>query len=128
CIGEFASAFVFSLLTLLSVTSRPHETQYVPWLTIWISTLWALTGIGVLIYYINHVAVSIQVNNVLADLSADFAGALLSGSNAGGQPGTPPDVVAALELRAPGAGYLESSDYPALVAAASESDAVICFL
>lgn len=128
CIGVFASAFVFSLLTLLSVTSRPHETQYVPWLTIWISTLWALTCIGVLIYYINHVAVSIQVNNVLADLSADFDCAVHSGLKTGGQPGTPPDVKADVELRAPCTGYLQSIDYPALVAAASESDAVICFL
>jgi uncharacterized membrane protein len=129
CIGVFASAFVFSLLTLLSVTSRPNETQYVPWLTIWISTLWALTCIGVLIYYINHVAVSIQVNNVLADLSADFDCAVHSALKTRGRPGMPlPDLKADLELTAPCAGYLQSIDYSALVAAAARRDAVIRFL
>jgi uncharacterized membrane protein len=32
CIGIFAVTFVFSLLTLLSVTSRSNEKEYVPWL------------------------------------------------------------------------------------------------
>src|SRR5579864_4382665 len=49
CIGVFAATFVFSLLTLLSVTSRFNEKEYVPWLSIWISTLWALACIGVLV-------------------------------------------------------------------------------
>lgn len=129
CIGVFASAFVFSLLTLLSVTSRPHERQYVPWLTIWISTLWALTCIGVLIYYINHVALSIQVNNVLADLSADFDWAVQTALKTCGKPGMPPpDVRTDLELTAPCAGYLESIDYCALVAVAAERDIVIRLL
>ena len=129
CIGIFASAFVFSMLTLLSVTSRPHEGEYVPWLTIWISTLWALTCIGVLIYYINHVALSIQVNNVLADLSADFDWAVQSSLKTCGRPGMPlPDLKADLELTAPCAGYLQSIDYPALVAAVSQRDSVIRLL
>ena len=51
CIGIFAATFVFSLLTLLSVTSRPNEKEYVPWLSIWISTVWALACIGVLILH-----------------------------------------------------------------------------
>jgi uncharacterized membrane protein len=129
CIGVFASAFVFTLLTLLSVTSRPNEREYVPWLTIWISTLWTLACIGVLIYYINHVALSIQVNNVLADLSADFDWAVQSALKTCGRPGMPlPDLKADLELTTPCAGYLQSIDYPALVAAAAQRDAVIRFL
>src|SRR4029077_7620893 len=33
CIGVFAATFVFSLLTLMSVTSRSGEQEYVPWLS-----------------------------------------------------------------------------------------------
>src|SRR5579862_4103279 len=76
CIGIFAATFVFSLLTLLSGSSRAEEKEFLPWLSILISKIWALTCNPVLIYYINHVALSIQVNNVLADLSADFRWAI----------------------------------------------------
>jgi uncharacterized membrane protein len=129
CIGVFAATFVFSLLTLLSVTSRSNEKEYVPWLSIWISTLWALACIGVLIYYINHVALSIQVNNVLADLSADFRWAIRQNH----RPNTPlirsiPEVRADFALTASVTGYIQLIDYRALAAAAAEADAVVQFL
>lgn len=129
CIGVFAATFVFSLLTLLSVTSRANEKEYVPWLSIWISTVWALACIGVLIYYINHVALGIQVNNVLADLSADFRWAIRQNY----RPNPPaiaqiPEVRPDLALTAPVTGYIQLIDYCALVPAAAEADAVVQFL
>jgi len=129
CIGIFAATFVFSLLTLLSVTSRPKEREYVPWLSIWISTLAALTCIAVLIYYINHVANSIQVNNVLADLSSEFRWAIRNSHRPSKLSVTSiPEVHAKLPLPAIATGYLQSIDYEALAAAAAESDAVVLFL
>ena len=126
CIGIFAATFVFSLLTLLSVTSRVNEKEFVPWLSIWISTTWALTCIAVLIYYINHVALSIQVNNVLADLSGDFRWAI--SQNHGPNPAcrvSIPVVRSDLTLRSPTTGYIQSIDYQALVSEAAEVDAVL---
>lgn len=128
CIGIFAATFVFSLLTLLSVTSRAHEKEFVPWLSIWISTIWALTCIAVLIYYINHVALSIQVNNVLADLAADFRWAI-------GQNQAPnqacrlsmPVVRGDLALLSPATGYIQSINYQVLVSAAAAAGAVVRF-
>jgi len=128
CIGIFAATFVFSLLTLLSVTSRVNEKEFVPWLSIWISTIWALTCIAVLIYYINHVALSIQVNNVLADLSGDFRWAI--SRNQGPNPACRmliPAVRSDLTLLSPTTGYIQSIDYQALVSAAAEVDAVVQF-
>jgi uncharacterized membrane protein len=129
CIGIFAATFVFSLLTLLSVTSRANEREYVPWLCIWISTLGALTCIAVLIYYINHVANSIQVNNVLAQLSSDFRWVI----HYSRWPKSPsatsiPEVHPSLALAADASGYIQSIDYEALAAAATEADAVLRFL
>ena len=124
CIGIFAATFVFSLLTLLSVTSRVNEKEFVPWLSIWISTTWALTCIAVLIYYINHVALSIQVNNVLADLSGDFRWAI--SQNQGPNPAcrvSIPVVRSDLTLLSPTTGYIQSINYQALVSAAAEVDA-----
>ena len=126
CIGIFAATFVFSLLTLLSVTSRPNEKEFVPWLSIWISTTGALTCIAVLIYYINHVALSIQVNNVLADLSGDFRWAI--NQNQGPIPArrvSIPSVRSDLTLLSPTTGYVQSINYQALVSAAAEAGAVV---
>ncbi len=126
CIGIFAATFVFSLLTLLSVTSRANEKEFVPWLSIWISTTGALTCIAVLIYYINHVALSIQVNNVLADLSGDFRWAI--SQNQGPIPArrvSIPVVRSDLTLLSPTTGYVQSINYQALVSAAAEAGAVV---
>lgn len=129
CIGIFAATFVFSLLTLLSVTSHTGEKEYVPWLSIWISTLWALTCICVLIYYINHVGQNIQVNNVLAQLSAEFQWALRQGQPQRDLSGIfIPEVRADLCLTAPVSGYIQAIDYGALVKAAADVDATLRFL
>ena len=127
CIGIFAATFVFSLLTLLSVTSRPHESEYVPWLSIWISTVGALTCIIVLIYYINHVANSIQVNNVLADLSNDFRWAIHNLKPADKQLSLPV-LSPNLCIQAVATGYIQSIDYVALTKTVSECGAVTRFL
>jgi uncharacterized membrane protein len=129
CIGIFAATFVFSLLTLLSVTSRPHEKEYVPWLSIWISTALALTCIGILIYYINHVAHSIQVDTVLAELSNDFRWAMNENRGISVVSGeSMPEVHPDLALPAPVAGYVQSIDYEALFLRAIEADAIIRLL
>jgi uncharacterized membrane protein len=127
CIGVFAGTFVFSLLTLLSVTSRPNEKEYVPWLSIWISTVWALACIGVLIYYINHVALSIQVNNVLAELSADLRWAMRQNCSQKGL-SRAPEVRPDLAFRAPVTGYIQSIAYHVLVMAAAEADVMLRFV
>ena len=129
CIGIFAATFVFSLLTLLSVTSRSNEKEYVPWLSIWISTIWALACIGVLIYYINHVAVSIQVNNVLAGLSKDFRWVIRQNRRLPETSGISiPEVRPDQALAASVTGYIQLVDYQSLVSAAAEADAVVRFL
>jgi len=129
CIGIFAATFVFSLLTLLSVTSRSNEKEYVPWVSIWISTVWALACIGVLIYYINHVALSIQVNNVLAELSSDFRWVMRQNHRSKAPPRVPiPEVRSDLALAAAVTGYIQLIDFHALVSAAAEADAMVRFL
>jgi uncharacterized membrane protein len=129
CIGVFAATFVFSLLTLLSVTSRPNEPEFVPWLSVWVSTLWALACIGVLIFYINHVAVIIQVNTVVADIATEFHHAIEENHR---PPDAPmifvPAVVPDITLAAPRSGYIQAIDYPAMAKAAMKADAVVQFL
>jgi uncharacterized membrane protein len=129
CIGTFAATFVFSLLTLMSVTSRADEKEYVPWLSVWISTLWAISCIGVLIYYISHVAVIIQVNTLVADIAADFHRAVRANHSPSERSMPPiPEVSPDRTLVAPIAGYIQWIDYPRLVLAAVEADGIVRFL
>jgi uncharacterized membrane protein len=129
CIGTFAATFVFSLLTLMSVTSRANEKEFVPWLSVWVSTLWAISYIGVLIYHINHVAVIIQVNTVVADVAADFHRAVRANYSAM-EPTMPPipEISPDLALVAPIAGYIQLIDYPRLALAAGEVDGIVRFV
>lgn len=127
-IGIFAATFVFSLMTLLSVTSRPNERQYVPWLSCWVSTTLALSCIATLIYYVHHVAQLIQVNTILADISADLRRVVQE------QPAQEETLVPAPQLKqefllqSPATGYLRTVNYKALVRAAAKFDVVIHFL
>jgi uncharacterized membrane protein len=129
CIGTFAATFVFSLFTLMSVTSRPNEREYVPWLSVWVSTLWAISCIVILIYYINHVAVIIQVNNVVADIAADFR-RVIHANHSPMERAMPaiPEVSPHIALLAPAAGYIQRIDYARLVVAAVEADGIVRFL
>lgn len=126
-IGIFAATFVFSLMTLLSVTSRPNERPYVPWLSCWVSTGLALSCIATLIFYVHHVAQLIQVNTILADISADLRriiGETAQEEAAAAAPQVREDFV----LQAPSTGYLRKLDYERLVRTAEKFDVTIRFL
>jgi uncharacterized membrane protein len=130
-IGIFAATFVFSLLTLLSVTARPDEREFVPWVSAWTSLILALSCVAVLIYFINHVAVLIQVNTVLPEIIEDFKRIVREQAATGGSlpvdcplPSSGLDFV----LLAPGSGYLQWVDYRRLVLAAQQAGCQIAFL
>jgi uncharacterized membrane protein len=128
-IGVFAAAFVFNLMTMLSVTARPNEPEFVPWVSIWVSLLLAMSCMGMLIYYINHVAVEIQVGVVLEHLVADFRYVVSRQSSLSSLPA--PDGFGgggAAPISAPDSGYLQSIDYAEIVRAATECEASVRFL
>jgi uncharacterized membrane protein len=130
-IGIFSATFVFSLLTLLSVTARPNEREFVPWVSAWTSLVLALSCVGTLIYFINHVAVLLQVNTVLAEIVADFQRVVLEQATSGDAlssvvpaPAREPDF----SLLASSSGYLQWIDYPQLVGTARQSGCEVAFL
>jgi uncharacterized membrane protein len=127
-IGIFSATFVFSLMTLLSVTSRPNEPPYVPWVSCWVSTLLALSCIATLVFFVHHVAQLIQVNTILADISVDLRRVVHQQATQDGRIFSPPQVKQDFLLKAPASGYLRTVDYPALVRAAEKCDAVVQFL
>jgi uncharacterized membrane protein len=70
-LGIFVASFVYSILALGSITSYPHP-HFVPRLCIAVAEALLLLDLAVLIYFINHIASSIQLPAVIAGIARDL--------------------------------------------------------
>lgn len=136
-LGTFVATFVYCLLVLRTIR-RADEVAFVPHLSVSIGVLLAIVSIGVLIYFIHHVSVSIQADEVVARVGKELDEGIerLFPSRVG-EPGSDAamasgagDLPAAFahEARPVGAaedGYLQLIDTEALMALASEKDLVL---
>ena len=136
-LGTFVATFVYCLLVLRTIR-RADEVAFVPHLSVSIGVLLAIVSIGVLIYFIHHVSVSIQADEVVARVGREledgidrlFPGHLgKPGSEASKAP-SEADLAAAFarEARPVGAladGYLQQIDADALMALAAEEDLLL---
>lgn len=66
-LGAYVATFVFSVLALASINGN-----FVPHLTISVCLLMLLIDVVVLIYFIHHITVTIQLPQVMAGISADL--------------------------------------------------------
>jgi uncharacterized membrane protein len=64
-LGTFIATFLYCLLVLRTIR-RADEVAFVPHLSASLGVLFALVSVGVLIYFIHHVSVSIQANEIVA--------------------------------------------------------------
>ena len=67
----FVSTFVYCLLVLRTIR-RADETLFVPHLAVTVGVMLALISLAVLIYFIHHVAVSIQADQVIARVGKEL--------------------------------------------------------
>ena len=70
-LGTFVATFVYCLLVLRTIR-RADEIAFVPHLSVTIGVLSALVSLGVLIYFIHHVSVSIQADEVVARVGKEL--------------------------------------------------------
>ena len=70
-LGTFVATFVYCLLVLRTVR-RADEVAFVPHLAVSVALLLAMVSIGVLIYFIHHVSVSIQADEVIARVGKEL--------------------------------------------------------
>lgn len=70
-LGTFIATFLYCLLALRTIR-HAEESAFVPNLSITLGVLFALVSIGVLIYFIHHVSVSIQANEIVARVGAEL--------------------------------------------------------
>ncbi len=136
-LGTFVATFVYCLLVLRTIR-RADEVAFVPHLSVSIGVLLAIVSVGVLIYFIHHISVSIQADQVVARVGRELDGgidSLFPGDF--GSPGSDasrpiieanlPAVFAgdAAVVSALNDGYLQLIDADVLMALASKEDLLI---
>ena len=135
-LGVFVATFVYAVLGLGSITGLPGG-DFVPHLTITVAEALLLLDLAVLIYFIHHIAKSIQLPEVIAGIARDLGRAIDAEfpRDAVRQDSTdPPDSTAEIieKLNSRGAavtakdsGYLQFVGYGQLIDIAETLDAVI---
>jgi uncharacterized membrane protein len=137
-LGTVTATYLYCLLVLRSV-SEDGGSRFVPHLSILVAVLLAILCVGVLIYFIHHVAESIQVTNIIAGVSRDLAAGIRRHF-----PEKLSEVVGAREAEyalgellpegfdeqvrtvpTHSSGYLQAVDLPGLLELAEEKDLVI---
>ena len=71
-LGTFVATFMYAVLTLGSI-SHGSRGDFVPHLSITVALVLVVASLGVLIYFIHHVAKSIQLPEVIASIGRDLA-------------------------------------------------------
>ena len=70
-LGTFIATFVYCLLVIRMIR-RAEEVSFVPHLSVSLGVGFALVSVGVLIYFIHHVSISIQANEVAARVGKEL--------------------------------------------------------
>jgi uncharacterized membrane protein len=136
-LGTFVGTFVYAVLVLVSV-GEGKGSNFVPHVGVNLTLALMVVDLGILIYFIHHTAISIQLPQVIASIASDLSEAIevQGGSDRplpSGQSGSGPSPVELLSLmeanggvvRAPESGYLQFIRHRILVKLAAELDAVI---
>jgi uncharacterized membrane protein len=136
-LGTFVATFLYSLLVLRRVQGI-DEFEFVPNIAVTVAIVLAIASIGVLIFFVHHIASSIQAANVIATAADELQHAIerlfpeMIGRDEEAEE-TPPAAEAlppdfergARPIVATGRGYLNVVDSERLVALARDRDAII---
>jgi uncharacterized membrane protein len=133
-LGTFVATFVYAILALGSIGNGGRG-DFVPHLSITVALALVLASLGVLIYFIHHIAKSIQLPEVIASIARDLSLAIDAevATGGGGDGADLPELLRRLDESGAGvparrSGYLQFVAYDTLVAIATENDGVIRLL
>ncbi|MCW8799700.1 MAG: DUF2254 domain-containing protein, partial [Desulfobacter sp.] len=70
-LGVFASTFAYCLIVLRTVRGSAGVDEFVPSLAVFFAFVLSLGGVGVLIYFIHHIALSIQASSIIASVAKE---------------------------------------------------------
>jgi uncharacterized membrane protein len=131
-LGTYVATFVYAVLTLGSVGQGTHG-PFVPHISVTVTLALMLADLAVLIYFLHHIAVQIQLPEVIASIAGDLQKAIELQT---GDPSEGADAELATALianmngaggvvTAPRSGYIQYLEHQTLVAIAAEVGAVI---
>ena len=137
-LGTFVATFLYCLLVIRTIRGL-EDTRVVPHLSVTVGVLLAIANLGVLIYFIHHVAMSIRADQVIAAVGHDLDGAIAhlfpaqlgqglveqTAATALAPPLAAPD---ALPIALDHDGYLQVLDVDTLMALAAAHDLVMLLL
>lgn len=136
-LGTFVATFFYAMLALISIGS-----SFVPHLSVTVALVLTAIDLGVLIYFIHHIATAIQLPAVIASIAHELGRAIDDETAPAPSPGYPFDGTAPVNgpsvevllarldrsghvVTAPTSGYLRLIRHATLVRIATEYDAVI---
>ncbi len=133
-LGIFAGIFTYCLIVLRTIRSG-DEGVFVPSLAVFFGFVLALGGIGALMFFIHHIASSIQASNIIASVAAETMVAVdrLFPENLGHGPIEGDEDQSPLPMSernwqavsAGGNGYIQSVDNAALLRLAREHQTIV---
>lgn len=131
-LGTFISTFVYCLLVLRTVRGS-EDAEFVPYLSVTLGIGFALSSLGVLIYFIHHVAQAIQAEHLIASVAGELEEAIehmfpdeLGDSLPEPREEAPPDMDSeAGTVHAAGSGYVQAIDDGELMSIACREDLLL---
>ncbi len=133
-LGIFAGVFTYSLIVLRTIRSG-DEGAFVPSLAVFFGFGLALGGVGALMFFIHHIATSIQASSIIASVAQETFGAIdrLFPEQLGQGPGEDDDehplrTLADRKWRtvpARGSGYIQSVNSSAILRLARDSKTIV---
>jgi uncharacterized membrane protein len=136
-LGTFVATFVYATLVLISIGPASPGRDFVPHLSITVAVGLVTLSMAVLIYFIHHIAMSIQLPQVIASIAKDLSRAIDAESSQDGVALEAGPSVSELlrrmdegggEVPAPSSGYLQFVQHETLIGLAAEKGAVIRLL
>jgi uncharacterized membrane protein len=139
-LGSFVATFVYAILALVSIGPGAHG-EFVGHLSITVTMLLVVLDVAVLVVFIDHIAKSIQLPQVIASIAGDLSRAIDADAGLRERAGDDalkagPSLAEAIVrldedsgvVRAPGSGYLQYVSMGTLVDIATRGHAVIRLL
>ncbi len=131
-LGTFVATFVYAVLTLGSVGQGGNGT-FMPHISVTMTLFLMLVDLAVLIYFLHHIAIQIQLPQVIAGIAADLQKAIelqAGDQTVGADSQLASLLIANMEgpggtVAAPRSGYLQYIRHATLIRIAAEIDAVI---
>ena len=131
-LGTYVASFVYAVLTLGSVGQGSHG-SFVPHISVTVTLVLMLADVAVLIYFLHHIAIQIQLPQVIASIAGDLQSAIelqAGDPTAGADARTAALLIAGMDgeggaVAAPRSGYLQFIQHDTLITIATEVDAVI---